>query len=476
MTAPDGHPAAGANFVVVANRLPVDKRVEPDGTTVWKRAPGGLVTALTPTFASRTGAWVGWSGIPDSAENPPVDGIDIHAVPLSHDEIADYYEGFSNATLWPLYHDVLVKPEYRHDWWDTYVTVNRRFAEETSRAAAPGATVWVHDYQLQLVPAMLRDLRPDLRIGFFLHIPFPPRELFSQLPWRREILEGLLGADLIGFHLPGGAENFLSLARRILGVEVSTDPVGVRDRFGTVAYDGRTVQVGSFPISIDSANVAANAARMADRAAEIRAELGDPEVLLLGVDRLDYTKGIDVRLAGLERLFAAGRLDPATTVLVQLASPSRERVDSYIEMRNRIEQTVGHINGTYGTAARPPIRYLLQPVPRDELLAYFRAADVCLVTPMRDGMNLVAKEYLASRDDLGGALVLSEFTGAAAELTEAYQLNPYDDRSVDDAIAAAATDPVEERRERMTALHEQVMTNDVDQWAHAFLDALAADR
>ncbi|MGB3604857.1 alpha,alpha-trehalose-phosphate synthase (UDP-forming) [Gordonia sp. (in: high G+C Gram-positive bacteria)] len=478
MTSPDGHPAAGADFVVVANRLPVDKRVQPDGSIVWSRSPGGLVTALTPTLATRSGAWVGWSGStsdPDdpTPDQPQIEGIDLRAVPLSDAEVVDYYEGFSNATLWPLYHDVLVKPEFRRDWWDTYVRVNRRFAEAASKAAAPGAMVWVQDYQLQLVPAMLRELRPDLRIGFFLHIPFPPPELFSQLPWRTELLKGLLGADLIGFHLPGGAENFLTLSRRLLGAAASRDPVGVRTDFGTVKYDDRTVQVGSFPISIDSANVAAAAASVADRAAEIRAELGNPEVLLLGVDRLDYTKGIDVRLAGLDRLFAAGRLDPSKTMLVQLASPSRERVDSYIDIRNRIEQTVGHINGTHGTADRPPVRYLLKPIPRNELLAYFRAADVMLVTPLRDGMNLVAKEYLASRDDLGGALVLSEFTGAAAELVDSYLLNPYDEASVDDAIAGAATDPVDVRRERMAKLHAQVMDNDVDQWANSFLATLA---
>ncbi|EGD54378.1 alpha,alpha-trehalose-phosphate synthase (UDP-forming) [Gordonia neofelifaecis] len=479
MSAPGGHPAAGADFVVVANRLPVDKRILPDGTNIWKRAPGGLVTALTPTLATHSGAWVGWSGRPSTPgepeDAPDIEGIDLHPVSLSADEVADYYEGFSNATLWPLYHDLLVKPVFRHDWWDAYVRVNRRFAEKTSEAAAEGATVWVHDYQLQLVPAMLRELRPDLRIGFFLHIPFPPPELFSQLPWRTELAEGLLGADLLGFHLPGGAENFLTLARRVLDAETSRGPIGARECFGTVEYDGRTVTVGSFPISIDSANVAAEAASAQERASQIRAELGDPEVLLLGVDRLDYTKGIDIRLAGLERLFADGRLDPAKTVMVQLASPSRERVDSYIEIRNRIEQMVGHINGKYGTVARPPVRYLLQPVPRDELLAYFRAADVMLVTPLRDGMNLVAKEYLASRDDLGGALVLSEFTGAAAELSEAYLLNPYDDSNVDDVIEAAATDPADDRRARMRVLHDQVMTNDVELWAGSFLRTLAGD-
>ena len=465
--------AARADFVVVANRLPVDKRVQPDGTVTWKRAPGGLVTALTPTLSTRKGAWVGWSGVPDAADDPVVDGIDIHAVPLSSAEIADYYEGFANSTLWPLYHDLLVKPDFRHDWWDAYVRVNERFARAASEAAADGATVWVHDYQLQLVPAMLRELRPDLRIGFFLHIPFPPFELFSRLPWREELLRGLLGADLIGFHLPGGAENFLTLTRRVLGADASREPVGVRDGFGTVTLDGRSVRVGSFPISIDAANVAEQASKATQRAAAIRAELGEPKTLLLGVDRLDYTKGIDVRLDGLERLFRDGRLDPAETVLVQLASPSRERVDSYIDIRDRIERTVSHINGKYGTTTAPPVRYLLQPVARDELLAYFAAADVMLVTPLRDGMNLVAKEYVAARADLGGALVLSEFTGAAAELDDAYLLNPYDDRSVDAAIEAAVTDDADVRRKRMEALHRQVMENDVDRWSQSFLDALA---
>ncbi|GAC56921.1 alpha,alpha-trehalose-phosphate synthase [Gordonia hirsuta DSM 44140 = NBRC 16056] len=463
-----------ADFVVVANRLPVNKQTAADGTVTWTRAPGGLVTALAPVFDSQPGAWVGWTGSTDADDRPHVDGIDIHAVPLSAAEVEDYYEGFSNSTLWPLYHDVLVKPEYRADWWDVYVEVNRRFAAAAAAAASPGATVWVQDYQLQLVPAMLRQDRPDLKIGFFLHIPFPPYELFSQLPWRREILEGLLGADLIGFHLPGGAQNFLTLARRILGADASTGPVGVRTDFGTVALSDRTVRVGSFPISIDSASVAAQSSTdaVAQRAAAIREELGDPKTLLLGVDRLDYTKGIDVRVQALQRLFADGRLDPADTVFVQLASPSRENVESYARLRDLVERTVAHINGTYGTAAAPPIRYLLQPVPRDELLAYFVAADATLVTPLRDGMNLVTKEYIACRDDLGGALVLSEFTGAAMELSDAYLMNPYDPVSTDAAIVAAVTDDDAERRRRMTLLRDQVMNNDVDQWARSFLQTL----
>ena len=198
----------------------------PDGTTRWKRSPGGLVTALEPILRSNQGAWVGWAGVADAELDPIVeDGLELYPVPLSAEEINEYYEGFSNATLWPLYHDVIVKPEYHREWWNAYVEVNRRFAEATSKAAAQGATVWIQDYQLQLVPKMLRMLRPDLTIGFFLHIPFPPVELFMQMPWRTEIVEGLLGADLIGFHLPGGAQNFLYLARRLAGQQTSRGTV-----------------------------------------------------------------------------------------------------------------------------------------------------------------------------------------------------------------------------------------------------------
>ena len=217
-----------SDFLIVANRLPVDLERLPDGTTSWKRSPGGLVSAMDPLLRKRRGAWIGWPGVIDddadvaAGNGEPIveDGLRLYPVRLSADDVAEYYEGFSNATLWPLYHDVIVKPIYDRQWWDRYVDVNRRFAEVTAHAAAPGATVWVQDYQLQLVPKMLRTLRPDLTIGFFLHIPFPPVELFMQMPWRTEITKGLLGADLVGFHLPGGAENFLVLAKRLIGANI----------------------------------------------------------------------------------------------------------------------------------------------------------------------------------------------------------------------------------------------------------------
>jgi trehalose 6-phosphate synthase len=466
-----------ADFVVVANRLPIDMERLPDGSTTWKRSPGGLVTALEPLLRRRRGAWIGWPGIPDAGDEP-IEQDDLHMCPvnLSADEIADYYEGFSNATLWPLYHDVIVKPIYHREWWDTYVEVNRRFAEATAKSAAQGATVWVQDYQLQLVPKMLRMLRPDLTIGFFLHIPFPPVELFMQMPWRTEIVEGLLGADLVGFHLPGGAQNFLILARRLAGAHTSRATVGVRSRYGEVNVGFRTVKVGAFPISIDSTTLDQQSRSRAirQRAKEIRQELGNPRKILLGVDRLDYTKGIDVRLKAFSELLDEGRVNGDDTVVVQLATPSRERVESYKVMREDIERQVGHINGEHAEVGHSIVHYLHRPIPREDLIAFFVAADVMLVTPLRDGMNLVAKEYVACRSDLGGALVLSEFTGAAAELRQAYLTNPHHLEGVKDAIEAALTQSPEEGRRRMRALRRQVLAHDVDRWARSFLDALAS--
>jgi trehalose 6-phosphate synthase len=466
---------SGADFVVVANRLPVDLDTQPDGERRWRRSPGGLVTALEPVLRSNDGAWVGWTGVADVDVDPFVeDGLTLHPVTLSADEVTDYYEGFSNGTLWPLYHDVVATPEYNRHWWNSYVEVNQRFAEATAATAAQGATVWVQDYQLQLVPKMLRELRPDLTIGFFLHIPFPPVELFMQLPWRTEIVQGLLGADLIGFHLPGGAQNFLYLSRRLAGQPASRASVGVRSRPGTVEVGDRTVRVGAFPISIDSGQLDELSRRpeVQARAAEIRAELGNPSRIILGVDRLDYTKGIDNRLHALHELLAEGRIDADETVMVQLATPSRENVGLYIKMREGIEQQVGRINGDWSKVGRPAVHYLHQPVPREELVALFVAADVMLVTPVRDGMNLVAKEYPACRGDLGGALVLSEFAGAAAELKDAYMVNPHDLDGVKDALVAALTQDPTEGRRRMRGLRRQVLTHDVDRWARSFLDSL----
>ncbi|ASR38321.1 trehalose-6-phosphate synthase [Prauserella marina] len=469
---------ARAEFVVVANRLPVDLDRAADGTQRWTQSPGGLVSALEPFLRSRKGAWVGWPGVPDVEVDEFTDeGLILHPVSLSSADVRDYYEGFSNATLWPLYHDVVAPPIFDRSWWESYVRVNRRFAEASAAVADEGATVWVQDYQLQLVPSMLRELRPDLRIGFFLHIPFPPVELFMQLPWRAEIVRGLIGADLVGFHRPGGAQNFLWLARQLIGLEPSRGSVGVRSRPGMVQVGDRTVRVGAFPISIDAAGLDAlsRTKAVSERAAQVRSDLGNPKTILLGVDRLDYTKGIDLRLQAFHELLQEGRVNPEDVTFVQLATPSRERVEHYQRMRGEIEQMVGRINGEFAKVGHPVVHYLHQSVNRKELAAFFSAADIMVVTPLRDGMNLVCKEYVACRHDLGGALVLSEFAGAAAELSSAFLVNPHDLDGVKNALEQAITlDPAEGRR-RMRALRRQVLTHDVDRWARSFLEALGSE-
>jgi trehalose 6-phosphate synthase len=474
----DATSGAPMDFVVVANRLPVDLERRPDGTQRWKSSPGGLVSALEPFLRSRRGGWVGWPGLPD-AEVEPITRADmmLYPVKLSTTELTDYYEGFCNATLWPLYHDVVVPPAFHRHWWNSYVTVNERFAAATAKIAGQRATVWVQDYQLQLVPRMLRELRPDLRIGFFLHIPFPPVELFRQLPWRSELIRGPLGADLVGFHLPGGAQNFLFLARQLTGWPATRSAVGVRTRLGEVDLGDRTVRVGAFPISIDSVafDKLARSKSIRQRAAQIREELGNPSTIVLGVDRLDYTKGIDVRLRALRELYAQRRISAAEVVMVQLATPSRERVEHYQRMRQDIEQAVSWINGEFGRVGHPAVHYLHQSIPREELIAFYVAADVMLVTPLRDGMNLVAKEYVACQHDANGALVLSEFAGAAAELTSAFLVNPHDLDGIKNAIERAITLPAEEARSRMRALRRQVMTHDVQRWARSFLTTLHAE-
>jgi len=470
--------AGGSGFVVVANRLPVDLERQADGTQRWRPSPGGLVTALEPMLRGRDGAWVGWPGVPDEDVEPlEENGLRLHPVTLTSQEVADYYEGFSNASLWPLYHDVVAPPVFHRHWWQAYVRVNERFADAVADVAAPGATVWVQDYQLQLVPSALRLRRPDLRIGFFLHIPFPPTELFIQLPWRSQIVESLLGADLIGFQTPGGARNFRWLATRLAG-STATAAVGrTRGRTGDLDYQGRRVRLGSFPISIDSAALdkLARSDTVRKRAREIRAELGEPWRIVLGVDRLDYTKGIDVRLRAFHELLTERRVDAEQTVLVQLATPSRERVEHYQEMRADIEQSVGRINGEFARVGHPAVHYLHQFLPRDELAAFFLASDVMLVTPLRDGMNLVAKEYIACRPDLGGALVLSEFAGAAAELTSAFLVNPHDLDGVKNTLLEALDVSEEDGRRRMRSLRRQVLAHDVDRWARGFLEALGVD-
>ncbi len=459
-------------FVVVSNRLPVDRVVEPDGGAAWKPSPGGLVTALEPVMRGADGAWVGWAGQPDLELDPfEIDGIRIIPVPLSRDDVELYYEGFSNDTLWPLYHDVIAPPSYHRVWWDRYVRVNRRFADAASRAAEQGATVWVHDYQLQLVPRMLREQRPDLTIGFFNHIPFPAYGIFSQLPWRTQILEGLLGADVIGFQRSMDASNFQQAVRRLTGKHARGGHIEIP---ATDDAPARHVIARPFPISIDAAGFEELARRpeVQERARQIREDLGNPRTVLLGVDRLDYTKGIGHRLKAFGELLQDGRLSVEDAALVQIATPSRERVESYRQLRDEIELAVGRINGDHGTISRPAVSYLHHGFPREEMAALYLAADIMLVTALRDGMNLVAKEYVAARVDEDGVLILSEFTGASDELKPAVLINPHDIAGLKESIMRAIEMPRTERRRRMRSMRRRVADHDVARWSQLFLTAL----
>src|SRR5690606_25342539 len=360
--------------------------------------------------------------------------------------------------------------EYHREWWDSYVRVNLRFARKAAELAAPDAIVWVQDYQLQLVPQMLRELRPDLIIGFFLHIPFPPKELFHQLPWRREILEGLLGADLVGFQMPGGAQNFAQLVRQRVGHRRARDTIFLPG--------GRTVLAKARPTPIDAPGFEklSRTPEVIARAQEIRDSLGNPRHVLIGIDRLDYTKGLPQRLRAFGELVSDGAIDVDEAVFVQVATPSRERVKQYRMLRDDINRLVGRINGDLGKIGQQPIQYLHTSYPREEMAAMYRAADVMVVTPLRDGMNLVAKEYIATRWDDRGALVLSEFAGAAGELKQAFQVNPHDINGMKQAMVDAMQANPVALRKRMRALRKQVMENDIERWARTFLDELAAVR
>jgi trehalose 6-phosphate synthase len=433
----------------------------------WETSPGGLVSALGSVLSqARHASWVGWSGLPGDAEKPfDHEGIELVPVGLSRREIESYYEGFSNGSLWPLYHDAIVSPEFHRTWWESYVAINRRFAEQTAAVAGHGAVVWIHDYHLQLMPAMLRELRPDLRIGFFLHIPFPARELFLRLPWRKQIAEGLLGADVVGFQTVVTAHNFLYVAQRVTDAYTSGK---------TIYFQNREIVVDTFPVGIDASRFAAQA-RLPEtqrRVEKLRSLLGDPQTVILGVDRLDYTKGIELRLRAFKELLEDERLDKAQTVLVQIAEPSRENVLGYSSVRDEVERLVGSINGIFSEFGHEVVHYQHQSVDFAELVALFCLADVMLLTPFRDGMNLVAKEYVASRGRKGGVLVLSEFAGASFQLRHALLVNPYDINAVKDAIEQAVSLPMDVQKRRMQTMGRIVRRYDADHWAHSFLERL----
>ncbi len=449
--------------VVVANRLPVRRN-----GTAWETSPGGLVSAVTPIVAQSRGTFVGWTGAADDAPPPfEHDGVHLHPVGLSQQEIEDYYLGFSNGTIWPLYHDAIRAPEFHRHWWRPYVDINMRFARATSDVAGPGDIAWIQDYQLQMVPGLLRGLRPDVSIGFFLHIPFPPVEIFARLPWRRQILEGLLGADVLAFQTSLARHNFRRAALTFAGVKGTPRMLEVGDR---------KVRLMTSPISIDVDHFASAAAApdVQGAAAYLRHNLGNPSTVILGVDRLDYTKGIDVRLKAFDTMLEAHPEAVENVVFVQVANPSREEVDDYATIREEVEGLVGRINGQRGALGRVPVHYLYGSLGFEELVSWYRTADVMCVTPFRDGMNLVAKEFVATRIHDDGVLILSEFAGAAEEMRQALITNPYDADGLAEIMWRSVTMVPGEQRARMRAMRRQLIRNTVFDWARECIGALEA--
>ena len=459
-----------SRLLIVANRLPVTVQTTETGIDV-QRSSGGLATGLMRPHEQSDGLWIGWSGAPgdlDAARQAELDGalaaMRLVAVPLTADQIARFYEGFSNGVLWPLFHYLLDQVPLQVSDWDAYVTANEAYADVVAAHYRPGDMIWVHDYQLMLLPGLLRERLPGARIGFFLHIPFPSEELFRTLATRERILQGILGADLVGFHTPAYLRHFATSLTDILGHTVEID---------RVPLPGREVRLGVFPMGVDAESFA----RLADEPAvsgEVQAIRGDGSVrILVGVDRLDYTKGIPGRLLAYERMLQTHPDLRERVRLVQVAVPSRTNVGAYQEFRSTVDGLVGRINGAFGTPRWVPVHYIFRALSEGDLVALYRAADVMLVTPLLDGMNLVAKEFVASRTDGDGVLVLSEFAGAAWELPEALQVNPYDVDGSAEVYYRALSMARSERRARMAPLRTRVRQFDVHRWVASFLEQLA---
>jgi trehalose 6-phosphate synthase/phosphatase len=452
----------GQKLVVVSNRLPITIVQDGDRTSV-RRSAGGLVSALEPVLARLGGTWVGWPGVPtESAITMPETRRPYTIVPvaLNRVEVAGFYDGFANATLWPLFHGFPTRARFDRAGWEAYSRANQLFAETAARVADKAQLIWVHDYQLMAAPTLLRERLPNMRLAFFLHIPFPPFDLFRLLPWDRELLRGLLASDLIGFHSQAYVRNFLDCVERLLGVRVDRDEQ-------LVEHGGRTVRVGAFPLGIDF-DLYESRARAAPTA-----DAPDARVVL-GVDRLDYTKGIPERIRAFERLLELHPEHRERVVFLQIAVPSRTEVKEYRRLKREIDELVGRVNGRFGTPQWSPIHYLHRASSEEQLVALYRDAHVGLVTPLRDGMNLVAKEYVACQVGDPGVLVLSRFAGASETMREALLVNPYNIDATAEALHRALTMDESERRSRLAALRWRERRHNVHTWVEVFLRAAGA--
>ncbi|CAN5410702.1 bifunctional alpha,alpha-trehalose-phosphate synthase (UDP-forming)/trehalose-phosphatase [soil metagenome] len=458
-------------LIIISTRLPVSVRKE-NGIIKISPSSGGLATGMTSVSESRDSIWVGWPGIASEQlskqEKEYIIGelkkYKCHPVFLTQDQINKYYSGYSNATIWPLFHYFVGRTVYDDSYWQAYQTVNELFMRETRQFVTGDSQIWVHDYQLMLLPALLRQKYKHAQIGFFLHTPFPSFEVFRVLPERESLLKGMLGADLIGFHTYDYASHFLSSLHRSLGLDKS-----LRE----IQYDGRIIRVDAFPIGINYKKFA-KAPKKGEAKQILKAFnlIKEKTKLIVSVDRADYTKGIPARLDAYEQFLTENPKYIEKTTLVLLTVPTRTDVKEYQDLRIMIEQKVSHINGVFSTIDWMPIVYRYQSLPFDELSALYAMADVMLVTPLRDGMNLVAKEYVASHHKAGGVLVLSEMAGAASELTDAVLVNPYNRSMVVEAIKTALQMPMSEQKKRMKAMQKRISEYTITRWAHDFITQL----
>ncbi|KUK40746.1 MAG: Trehalose 6-phosphate synthase [Clostridia bacterium 62_21] len=454
-------------LILVSNRGPYTVK-NVNGRRQVERAVGGLVTALEPAARSLPTVWVAWAGSPCGETSCSPDEVSEFAweqVTLTQEEVDKYYGGFANQALWPLCHYFIDKCRFDRSHWDAYTWVNKKFALQAFRHTTGNSLIWVHDYQLALVPHYLRSYGAA-NIGFFWHIPFPPPDVLGILPWGREVLRGLLGSDVIGFHVQQYVDNFLRCAETLLNLNVDYDR-------GVVQYHGRSIRVVALPVGIDASTYAALGKRSdtLEAAAAIRQKVGTGMVAL-AVDRLDYSKGILERIEALARFWARYESYRGRLSLIQIAAPTRSAVPAYRDLRRQVEEAVGRINGLFGREDWVPVYYYYRSFPQHELAAYYTAADAALVTPLRDGLNLVAKEYVATRQN-DGVLVLSRFAGVVEELREAVVVNPYDADGFGTKLKAALEMPAAERRRRMQILAERVKQRDLEWWLGSFITLLA---
>lgn len=459
---------------IVANRLPVEYHP----VAGWRPSPGGLVSALEPALQNQRVVWVGWRGSPVSEDShgprstrpPRTDNIDVMEIPMTQTEVNDFYDGVCNAAFWPLCHDGIVAPVFCDEQFEVYRRINQRFADCVVSSAPANASVWVHDYHLQLVPAMLRELRPDLRIGFFLHVPFPSPKAFQALPWKQDVLHGLLGSELIGFQTAEAAERFID--------QVCHRTQATRDQDGVLLHEPsgtRRVSVGVFPIGPDSERFAAMADLPAvqESAARIRADFDSPEMILLGVDRLDYTKGIGVRIRAVANLLQSEEFRARDILFIQVAMPSRSELSAYQHLRATVEDTLRVANAELVASGLRTIHCMHEALPTEQVVALFVASDVMLVTSLADGMNLVSKEFVACRQHGDGRLVLTRTTGSAAQLQQAWMVEPGDIADLERGMAEAIRATASEARWRMQQMRQVVFEKDAKHWAESFLARLS---